>query len=472
MKKILLISTFMFFGISSIARASVYINEIAWMGTSVSSTNEWIELFNDGQDSVDLSGWKIISVDGGLTINLSGNINSGGYYLIERTDDDTVLNIVADLVAPFGSGFSNSGEDLILKDSIGNTIDTLSFSSGWPAGDNTTKETMQKSNGSWISAQPTPKAINSGVSSNQNTNTSPSGGTQSSSTTEKKETIKKEVVPTIKMSISTPKRKVLTHIKTIFSPEIIGLSGEKVSYGYFVWSMGDGNSYVDRQLKKVEHTYNTVGTYAVTLSYFENSWTEDSISEITIPIEVINPQIEIKKLSDGSIEFSNRSNEDISISNWKVINEDKTYIFPKGMIIFSNKNIIISKNILGFSANEKTFISYPNGQILSLNDVEDQKPLVVTNIKKIYITENIETKNDVIEDIISVQKLDNKINEDIEAVDLTANSLNSTKSSSTKYFIFAGGIIMIMSLFTYLLFFRKSNIENKDEFDEYELVDE
>ena len=39
--------------------ADVRINEVAWMGTLVSSNDEWIELYNTGSNEIDLSGWVL-----------------------------------------------------------------------------------------------------------------------------------------------------------------------------------------------------------------------------------------------------------------------------------------------------------------------------------------------------------------------------------------------------------------------------
>ena len=51
-------------------------------------------------------------------MHLSGTISANGFYLIERTDDNTISNIAADLATAFsgsgGSGLSNSGEVLNL----------------------------------------------------------------------------------------------------------------------------------------------------------------------------------------------------------------------------------------------------------------------------------------------------------------------------------------------------------------------
>lgn len=155
----------------SFVSASILINEISWMGTvpkegesaQAAANNEWLELHNSSASAVSVDGWALSAADGGMTIGLSGSISAGGYYLIERTDDNTVPNIAADLVTPFGNGLNNTvGELLILKDGAGNEINRVDASGGWPAGNNFTKETMQRVGSSWVTASATPRASNSG----------------------------------------------------------------------------------------------------------------------------------------------------------------------------------------------------------------------------------------------------------------------------------------------------------------------
>lgn len=118
----------------------IAINEIAWAGTGTSSAarnDEWIELFNRTNFELDLSGWQIAEIDSATTtlITLKNKIAPKGYYLIERTDDNSIADIQADVFGSFGgSGLSNSGENLKLIDSKGNEIDWFYFSGGWPAG--------------------------------------------------------------------------------------------------------------------------------------------------------------------------------------------------------------------------------------------------------------------------------------------------------------------------------------------------
>jgi len=118
---------------------SVVINEVAWMGTTTSANDEWIELHNFGASTVDLTGWTLNATDGTPSISLSGTIAAGGYFLLERTDDTTVSGVAADQI--YTGALSNSGENLELRDGSSALVDSLS---AWHAGDNTSKAAMSR----------------------------------------------------------------------------------------------------------------------------------------------------------------------------------------------------------------------------------------------------------------------------------------------------------------------------------------
>jgi hypothetical protein len=120
----------------------VVISEVAWMGTSASASDEWIELYNNTNQTISLTGWTL-SDGGDINIMLSGTIPANGFFLLERTDDTTVSDITADQL--YSGTLSNSGETLTLKDSLGNVIDTANGNGGaWPAGDESTRSTMER----------------------------------------------------------------------------------------------------------------------------------------------------------------------------------------------------------------------------------------------------------------------------------------------------------------------------------------
>ena len=181
----------------SVVCARVSFSEIAWMG--VASANgqygEWIELYNDGPEE-SLAGWQLYSGGGSdLLFTLSKTIPSGGYLLVERTTasmPDPVPG-VDDEHGSFGAGgLSNAGEHLVLKDATGTTVEALNYSSGWPAGDASTKETMQRSASGWITASPTPKEAPPGSDQGTGDQTDESITPASTSSSKKSEPIRHE----------------------------------------------------------------------------------------------------------------------------------------------------------------------------------------------------------------------------------------------------------------------------------------
>lgn len=155
--------TFVANTVSAESRSQIIINEIAWMGTTVSASDEWIELYNNTEKFISFDGWRLVARDGTPKINLSGAIPSYGFYLLERTDDTTVPNILADQI--YTGAMGNTGETLELYNNFGNLIDSIDYDSGWLAGDNDTKQTAErKTDDVWQTSQNpggTPKAKNS-----------------------------------------------------------------------------------------------------------------------------------------------------------------------------------------------------------------------------------------------------------------------------------------------------------------------
>ena len=142
----------------------VIFNEIAWMGTANSSNDEWIELKNISNNSVNLKGWQILDKDTQIKI-IFGDIvvASGKLLILERTDDNSVPNIKADLI--YTGILSNSDEALYLFDKNCELQDKVEAKPYWQAGDNSSKKTMErKADFTWQTSRffgGTPKIENS-----------------------------------------------------------------------------------------------------------------------------------------------------------------------------------------------------------------------------------------------------------------------------------------------------------------------
>jgi len=124
------------------ASAQVLISEVAWAGTSASSSDEWIELYNATGEPIDLAGWTLMigeaaiplgAAEGSTSEIRSTVVDAGSFFLLERTDDTTVSDLEADII--YRGSLSNVGSDLVLLDSAGEVADAVRFAeTGWPAG--------------------------------------------------------------------------------------------------------------------------------------------------------------------------------------------------------------------------------------------------------------------------------------------------------------------------------------------------
>jgi hypothetical protein len=123
------------------------INEIAWAGTLASAYDEWIELRNRTAAPIDLGGWLLLIQ--ARQVPLQGVVPPGGFYLLERTDDSTIADILADCI--YTGGLNNGGGSVHLLDPTGARIDSADFPGGWPAGDAPSRASMQRTEaGSWV----------------------------------------------------------------------------------------------------------------------------------------------------------------------------------------------------------------------------------------------------------------------------------------------------------------------------------
>ncbi|HEV7764066.1 MAG TPA: phospholipase D-like domain-containing protein, partial [Thermoanaerobaculia bacterium] len=130
----------------------VVITEVAWMGTTANTADEWIELYNNTSSSISLTSWTLNALDGTPSITLTGSIGAYSYYLLERTDDNSVPGIAADKIYTGAAG--DGGEQLVLRDSGSTIIDTANQNGSWFAGTTSGRASMSRTdpNGSGTSA--------------------------------------------------------------------------------------------------------------------------------------------------------------------------------------------------------------------------------------------------------------------------------------------------------------------------------
>lgn len=358
--------------------ASVRINEIAWMGSHVSHNHQWIELYNTGNESVDLSGWRLISVGSTPQIDLTGSIDANGYYLLERTSDQSVPDIPADII--YTGALVNAGEHLQLIDAQGNIIDDINNSDGWVAGDNTTKETMQRTSTGWIAAAPTPRATNHNVpTQTSHVEQDSSSNTQSSDasliiSTQHDIVIEKTDTPDYTAHLEIPS-KGISGVPVSFRTEVYRY-GDLRLRGYYRITMGDGTEYTISPRNTAdltfEHTYAYPGSYVFTLEYRTNNFENSAPVLLAQQIITVTPSpLSITNITgSGGIEIYNDSAAVQDISGWRISNTAGSYSMPSHTYIAPHSStVLMHKGIYSISTSSSATTLYtPTGRSVSTYD--------------------------------------------------------------------------------------------------------
>ena len=425
MKRIVFLSIlFLLIPISRVHAAIVF-SEVMYDPPGTDSP--WIEVYNNGTQSVDLTKYYLYT-DGpastrhGITKKGAGttSISPGGYAII--ADDEVAFAVTHSGLTILDSSFTISSTNNSVLVLTTDTIkpptvidDQITLNPNLGA-KNDGNSLQKNSLGVWISALPTPGIVNnqtnessSGASDIQTNNTNTDVSQVATGTTVSDVSasgLPAEGVPSpsiSKINIFYPQVKLsLAKNGTIGVPVNIttSISGvENIRYGTkaFRVSFGDGTEESDYNAKSIAHTYKYPGTYVVYFEYSSNPFYE-SENEILFDrktIEITAPQIVISKINpDGTIELTNKDGREINISGWKIrslLDPDIFLTIPFGTFILAGKKITLATNSVGFS-NKNTqslILSLPSGDVAvaydGLSDYEiDTVPLLV--VSKIVTT--------------------------------------------------------------------------------------
>ncbi len=361
----------------------VVINEIAWMGTSVSANDEWLELKNNTDQEIDLTGWALKAADGTPEIALSGTIPAQGYFLLERTDDSSVPDIAADLI--YTGALSNGGENLELRDAQGNLVDSVNCSDSWFAGNNTTKQTMERKN----------PQVAGNDSANWQTSQEP-GGTPKARNSSGEEVLPEEpeevieepgvegwIPPTVVNQ--PPIAKAGPDITALVKQEIIFDASQSTDPDNdtltFFWNFGDGATETE---EKASHIYLYPGQYMVGLLVSDGEFSDLDIITVNIySRSVIISEFIPDPIGQDSenewIELFNQSDEIANLTDWQLDDEEggsRPFIFLKNSLIAPHQFLVLRRPITKLALNndrDQVQLFYPDGSLASQVSYSEKK---------------------------------------------------------------------------------------------------
>lgn len=399
---------FLFFLIPNFANANVLINEVMYDPDGLDTGREWIEIFNNRSESVDISGWKLFEANTNHKIN---SLKEGGSLIIPANSFAIIVdnsekffadhNSFSGLVFDSTFSLSNTGEKFLLNDADLNKVDEFSYTSD--QGANGDGNSLQLVNGKWIAGSPTQGRTNqneSALSPDTNSNETKNSNSSQSQTSSQTQS-SNNAFDTLKIFADAGEDKqVIVGADTLFKGRALGLKKEPLKNARYLWNFGDGST---KEGENVLHSYQYPGDYVVFLNVSSGEIGE-FVEEDRILVKAQPADIVISKVDSENnfIELSNRSNFELNLSWWRIRSGNQFFTLPKNTIILANKKIIFSSKItsLNFGDLSQVYLLYPNGEIayqyedlLSLH--QSQTVQNNTNPKsQIIISKQIQNTND------------------------------------------------------------------------------
>lgn len=317
--------------------AAVTINEIAWMGTTISANDEWIELYNNGTDDVSLEGWTITD-EKNLEISLDGTIQTGQYAVLERTNDDTVEGTA---FLTYSGALINEGATLVLRRADGISIeDQIAGGENWIniGGDNVTKETAQYTDSGWTTASPTPGYAIANYSEDVDEEPVAQITTSVSNTSTDKAFIELHL-PNVSLSLSLDIPDIAyVHQPVLFSVTPSGLGDGILNSLQYQWNFGDVSISTN---KNPTHSFSEAGEFVVTV--YASYARHEQVARKTITVLPVS--FSLARNSDGDILVHNKAKYEVDISQY-TIKGNSSLVFPHRSILLPNATLTIHKEKL------------------------------------------------------------------------------------------------------------------------------
>ena len=365
--------------------AEVVINEVAWMGTEASANAEWMELWNSGQTSIDLTGWKLEASNGSPSITLTGSIAAQGFFLLERSSDASVPSRTADQI--YTGALSNSGATLVLTDAGGTLVDQVAGGTNWASigGDNVTKQTAQRTVSGWKTAVGTPSVSNEGVAETLPTEDPQEAESVTASSTPTSvggggppEYLP---IPQLRLMVRMGKTAVV-EAETAFSVSVYDAQARRRDDAEIAWSFGDG---MRRTGASVLHQFYAPGEYVVVVRATTPDGGDVSREMIVTAVESV---LKITAVTPKGITIFNPSTQSVDVSWWRLHVGDRDFKLPEYTQILGGHSITFASQVTGLVTLSSAELRYPGGEIAAAYPVltlaaPAQPPAAPVSYKKV-----------------------------------------------------------------------------------------
>ena len=349
------------------SHATIEISEIMYDHEGTDTGNEWIEIHNIGNSSIDMQQWSFREneVNHGLQFEGATVIAPDARMVIVQNVNQ-FSSLYDNTISLIKSSFSlnNTGEVLEMINENDEVVDSYNYTSETGAqGDG---NSLQKIADTWTVGKPTPGSVNQNTAQTNADDTANTDEekTQNNSSNKSDRIVVRDVRKKEKFQIYyepyiTFPEVIVTHSPQRFQVGVFRIEEYSRIHkkgGIYYLNFGDGTVIESNERIDEFHRYPAAGSYLVTLEYYSSTLQyEHGEPELVYQknIEVVDMTVNIKGVSGyGGVTLENTGSQNIDMSNWTLQGSGLSYTFPRHSIIRPSSTISVSHNQLGFWANE------------------------------------------------------------------------------------------------------------------------
>lgn len=467
--------------------AEIIISEIMYDVEGSDANREWIEIYNNGSSSVNISDYHFFEagIHHGLNSDEKISLGSGEYAVIVQnvsqfiSEYSSVRNILK-------SSFSlnNSGEELAISDESKEIVYVTSYGTDSQANGN--GNSLSFGNNGWFESSPSP-----GKSANTNVSKSAvpvDENFQQKTRTELKPVLTRDKdlnyyegfidIPDFGLVYSDiPLEAYIIHHK--------GYKKIKKLKGVYYLSFGDGNYFDSKERYDISHVYENPGNYTITLEYYSSQLAKQAGKDpnlvVSKDIVIYKSDIVLEGVNEsGGFVIKNNLEKTVDLKGWNFFSEGKQFTFPRYTHINANQKKIIPHSVHGLSnmsndqwvilrnENNRTISSFTGDPIKNKNSNKDQSLSLVSGKSNALFTQESVAEEDSFS--VKINDFDERYLQQhpdkIKAVFGSVNNNQKHTSPSTSPPLYLIIFFGILSLF--LVFIR--GVRNKRNQEESEVI--
>ena len=351
------------------AHAQIIITEVMYDPAGSDDKQEWIELYNDGADAVDLTKWTF--ADGssatkhGLNVPPKNGgkgstlIPAGGYAVI--ADDATTfvaafpsVENVIDSTMSLPNPSAGLSVTVTLYDPDKAQASTFSYVGGTAADGK--GGSAQRSASGIIPALPTPGSANATdvlVVADETPPASSGGGTTATTAAAPVDSYVPPPVQTLFADAGADRTEIVG-ADIAFSGRAYLRNQDVIANVRYHWNFGDGTT---AEGESVMHRFAFPGRYVVTLTVAQDK----NAGSDRVIVTAEPARLAFAAYADGSAGILNTAGRELDLSRWIIRSGVQQFVIPEGSLILPGSEMRLPQSTLGFWSGPQTELQYPNG---------------------------------------------------------------------------------------------------------------